>query len=185
MREFMAVTLVTCRACKTKIDRDLAFKVGERSYYCTEKEYLSYLTEKEEKNKKTTTPKKKTKKDVLNLVFELFGYEVTNSALSNELRALSKLYTYDGIYSYIKDNYKFLDKIINGKDFEKEYGKIRYFTAIIKNNIVDYLNLQKEKIDEQQYIQNIEYDIPDVKYKTKHKRRALYDIEMELTEEDE
>ena len=143
------------------------------------------MTEKEEKNKKTTTPKKKTKKDVLNLVFELFGYEVTNSALSNELRALSKLYTYDGIYFYIKDNYKFLDKIINGKDFEKEYGKIRYFTAIIKNNIVDYLNLQKEKIDEQQYIQNIEYDIPDVKYKTKHKRRALYDIEMELTEEDE
>ena len=41
MRGFMAVTLVTCRACKTKIDRDLAFKVGERSYYCTEKEYLS------------------------------------------------------------------------------------------------------------------------------------------------
>lgn len=178
----MANTLVTCRACKTKIDRDLAFKVGERSYYCSEKEYLSHLKDKKENKKKDTKsnkPKKKTRKDVLNLVFELFGYEVTNSALSNELRALSKIYTYDGVYTYIHGNFKFLDKTINGRDFDKEYGKIRYFSAIIKNNIVDYLNIKKDEIEEE-YVKDIEYDIPEVKYKEKHKRRALYDIEMEL-----
>ena len=48
----MATTLVTCRACKSKIDRDLAFKVGEKSYYCSEREYLTHLRDKENKKER-------------------------------------------------------------------------------------------------------------------------------------
>ena len=61
------------------------------------------------------------------------------------------------------------------KSFSSEYGKIRYFTTIIKNNIVDYI-----KVDDESYITDIEYEILDIKYKPKKKRRAMCDIEREL-----
>lgn len=180
----MANKLVTCRICKTKIDKELAFKVGTNRYYCSEEEYLHKL-EEEDKAKKKQNKKKQIKDDTINLIYKLFGYEVTNTALFKELKELDKLYTYANVYSYIQDNFNELEQTIDSKTFSHEFGKIRYFTTIIKNNIVDYLKIKKDEIEEKEYIKNIEYDIPDVKYKTKTKRRALYDIEMELMEEDE
>jgi hypothetical protein len=61
------------------------------------------------------------------------------------------------------------------KSFSSEYGKIRYFTTIIKNNIVDYI-----KVDDESYITDNEYEVLDIKYKPKKKRRAMCDLEREL-----
>ena len=181
----MATNLVICKICKEKIDRDLAFKVGTRSYYCNKSEYLSYLNNKKSKNKS----KKKTKQETMELIFEVFEYEVTNTLLSNELRELAKLYTYDNIYSYIQENFEHLNKSLHPTTFEfnGERGKIKYFLAIIKNHIVDYLNNKKIEKENTEYLnEEINYDgiFENVKYKEKNKRRALYEIEMEVIAED-
>lgn len=160
----MRTDFVTCKACKEKIDRDLAYQVGTRSYYCSEAEYLSYLKNKK-KNKSEKKSKKKTKKETLSLIFEVFEYEVTNTLLTNELKELAKIYTYDNIYSYIQDNFDYLNKTLNGKRFDNEWRKIKYFSVIVKNHIKDYLETKKEAIKNTEYIKNIEYDIPEVKYK--------------------
>lgn len=184
----MAVTLVTCRICKEKIDKDIAFKIGERRYCCSEEEYLHNLEEKEKELLEAQETKRKSneiKDETFNIICELFERKITNSILFKELKELDETYTYENVYLYIHDNFDFLNRTINGKKFSSEYAKIRYFFAIIKNNIVDYLEIKKDEIEEQEYIKNIEYDIPEIRYKSKNKRRALYDIEMELITDDE
>ena len=176
--------LVTCRICKTQIDKVLAFKFGEKQYCCSETEYLQKL----EADRKAEEEKEKSKE--LNrrnfmVISEIFGYEVTNSALFKELSELSDIYDKENVYSYIRDNFELLKRALDSIDFKKEYGKIKYFTAIIRNNIVDYLNIKKDENEEKEYIKYVEYDCPETKYKNKNKRRSLYEIEMELLKEDE
>ena len=160
----MVNILVKCRICGNKTERNDAYKVvvnGKNEYYCNEKEY--------KQKQKQIADKEKT----IKIINEIFGYEVTNSALFKELKELSENNSYDKIYSFIYDNRQMLDKSMS-RDFTSEYGKIRYFSTIIKNNIVDYV------IDDEPYITNNEYEVLDIKYKAKKKRRAMVDVEREL-----
>ena len=160
----MVNILVKCRICGNKVERNDAYKVvvnGKNEYYCNEKEY--------EQKKKQTIDKENT----IKIINEIFGYEITNSVFFKELKALSENNSYEKIYSFIYDNKQMLDRALS-KDFTSEYGKIKYFSAIIKNNIVDYV------IYDESYITNNKYEILDIKYKAKKKRRAMVDIEGEL-----
>ena len=122
----------------------------------------------------------------MNLIFEVFDYEVTNTLLANKLGELAKIYTYNSIYAYIQDNFEYLNKTMLSKTFENEQHKIRYFLAIIKNNIVDYRDIKGYVDENNDYIKDNQYEIIEVRYKTNiHKRRPLYEIEMELIAEDE
>ena len=160
----MVNILVKCRICGNKTERNDAYKVvvnGKNEYYCNEKEY--------KQKQKQIADKEKT----IKIINEIFGYEITNSALFKELKVLSENNSYEKIYSFIYDNRQMLDTSMS-RDFTSEYGKIRYFSTIIKNNIVDYV------IDDEPYITNNEYEVLDIKYKAKKKRRAMVDIEGEL-----
>ncbi len=157
--------LVKCRICSNKIERNDAYKVvvnGKNEYYCNEKEYKQKLKQVADKE------------NTINMINEIFGYEVTNSAIYKELKEITINHSYEKIYSYLYDNKPMLERSLN-KTFSSEYGKIRYFTTIIKNNIVDYI-----KTDDDSYITDNEYEILDIKYKQKNKRRAMYDLEREL-----
>lgn len=157
--------LVKCRICGTKIDRNLAYKVvnnGKNEYYCNEKEYKCKLKQAEAKD------------NVLKKINEIFGYEVINSAIFKEINAIAGKHSYEKIHSYLCDSQAMLERSLN-KTFSSEYGKIRYFSTIINNNIVDYV-----EIDDEPYITDIEYEVLDTKYKPKKKRRAMYDLEREL-----
>lgn len=157
--------LVKCRICATKIERNDAYKItvnGKNEYYCNEKEYKQKL--------KQTADKDNTFK----FINEIFGYEVTNSVLFKELKEISVRHPYDRIYAFLCNNRAMLERSMS-KSFTSEYGKIRYFTTIIKNNIVDYV-----QIDDEPYITDNEYEVLDIKYKPKKKRRAMSDLEKEL-----
>jgi len=161
----VVLLLVKCRVCGEKKERNDAYKVtvnGKNEYYCNEKEYKQKL--------KQTADKDNTFK----MINEIFGYEVINSAIFKELKEISAKHPYDKIYSFLCDNKAMLERSMS-KTFTSEYGKIRYFTTIIKNNIVDYI-----KVDDESYITDNEYEILDIKYKSKKKRRAMYDLEREL-----
>lgn len=159
--------LVKCRICGNKIERNDAYKVvvnGKNEYYCNEKEYQKRL--------KDTADKENTFK----MINEIFGYEVTNSAIFKELKEIATNHSYEKVYSYLYDNKVMLERSLS-KTFSSEYGKIRYFATIVRNNIVDYV------IDYELYITNNEYEVLDIKYKAKKKRRAMCDLERELLDD--
>lgn len=156
--------MVKCRICGNKIERNDAYKVvvnDKNEYYCNEKEYRQKQIQKAYKD------------NTYKIICEIFGYAITNSTLFKELNELSAKNSYEKIFSYICDNKQMLENSID-KYFSTEHTKIKYFLAIIKNNIVGYV------IDDEPYITSNEYEILDIKYKAKKKRRAMCDIEREL-----
>jgi YHS domain-containing protein len=156
--------LVTCKACKIKIEKESAYKVkrnDKNEYYCNEKEYIHVQQEKSARLK------------VLELVNDIFGYVVINTVLQKEISEIAHIYTYTAIASYMQDNLQYIQKFMN-KDFSNEYGKIRYLCTIIKNNLIDYIKIVSpvDKI--------IEGDIINTKYQPKTRKKCLNDYLTEL-----
>lgn len=131
-------------------------------YYCNENEY--------DEIKKA----KHLKDDTYDKIFECFNRKVTNSALFKEINELKPVYGYQKILGYISDNFEFLSGILSNKTFSSEYAQIRYFAAILKNNLADYTPIDDE------YKKNVEIDMPEMNYKSLPKRRTLEEIEQEV-----
>jgi NifU-like protein involved in Fe-S cluster formation len=152
--------LVICKGCKKKIDRDNAYKVvvkDKNTYYCNLQEYETINIEKESKNK------------VIDLSFELIG-KTTNTALFKELTEIAKVHTYTKILKYMEENMLDLDAAICGNSpFVHEYAKIRYFAAIIKNQIGDF----KEQVEDTE-VHDFDY-VEEVKY-TPTKKKSFTDF---------
>lgn len=158
--------LVKCRLCSKKVDRNEAFKVivgGKNVYYCNESEYQNVLHEKEVRH------------DTYECINQIFGYKVLNSALYKEINLLLEVYSYDCVLGYLTENKQYLTNILE-KDFSSEYAKIRYFSAILKNNMADF------KMKQPEIPKDVEIDIPVIKYKRKNKRRSLSEIEEQVGE---
>lgn len=147
--------LVICKACKKKIDRDTAYKVvvaGKNQYYCNEKEYLNIMEEKQ------------AKKEVFNLCTEILG-ATTNTILFKEMTEISSVYSYKKILEYLKCNLPSIKSYMY-KTFTSEFGKIKYFTTIIKNNIGDYVAEIKDE-------KTIEMETTEVNYKARSRKKSL------------
>lgn len=161
--------LVKCKSCDTKIERNIAYKTqvnGVNWYYCNEEEYIK---ERDELKKR-----KAVKDNVYLSIYEIFGYEVTNSRLYKEVYELSEVYGYELIRSYIAENNKYLEEALQKKSFKNEYNKIRYFAAILKNCLVDYkVNNKTEviKITEQEFTESI--------FKAKKRKKSILEFESE------
>lgn len=150
--------LVKCKICKDKkIDRDTAYKVtinGKNQYYCNVDEYVRFNTENESRFK------------VIDLAFEIIG-KTTNTSLMKDLSEIAKIHTYTKMIKYMEANLHDIYTFMN-KDFTSEYGKIRYFTAIIKNSIGDFV---EKKQDTEVYVDVVE----EVKY-TPTKKKSFSDF---------
>ena len=81
---------------------------------------------------------------------------------------------YDTLSKQAMKNQIMLERSMN-KSFQSEYAKIRYFCAILSNNLGDYIPAEEEV-----YITDNEYELVEIKYKQKKKRRSMYDLEKEL-----
>lgn len=157
--------MVKCRVCGEKVDRLLAYKVvidGKNHYYCTEKEYRDLLAQKEVKD------------NTYNLINEIFGRKVTNTALFKEINVLLETHTYEEIQSYLQDNEDYLCRVMS-KDFQSEYAKIRYFSTILKNNMADFQQKVEVKI-----VRDVKIDVSESKFKRKNKRKPLVEYEEEV-----
>lgn len=93
-----------------------------------------------------------------------------NSALFKEINLLLDVYSYEYILAYLTENKEYITKILE-KDFVSEYAKIRYFAAILKNNLADFRMKEPEKP------RKVEVDMPIMNYKRRNKRRSLSEIE--------
>ena len=156
--------LVKCRLCGTKVDKKEAFRVvvgGKNTYYCNKFEYQKVLHEREVKD------------NTYECINQIFGYKVLNSALFKEINLLLEVYSYEHILAYLIENKEYLTRILK-KDFTSEYAKIRYFAAILKNNIADF------KMEEPEESKKIEIDMPIINYKRRNKRWSLSEIEEQV-----
>lgn len=155
--------LVKCKCCGEKIDRDMAYKVSKgktNEYYCTQSEYIRMITEKAQV--------KQMKYDILDMINEIFGREITNTALRGELTEIKKSHSLIKMYNYLLENKSDISRIISAKHFETDYSAIRYFSAILKNNLGNY-ELPKEPIVPK------EIEFYEIKQKTRKKRKCLSD----------
>ena len=166
--------LVKCRCCGNKIDRKEAYKVvvgGQNAYYCNEREYLQKNKNKIDKNK------------TYNLINQIFGYEVKNSIIYKEINDIRKDFSYENISLYLESEFDYLHGVMCEKDFQSEYGKIRYFSAILKNNLPGFIHDYETRLMKETVRTEVEIDMPEMIYHRKKKRKPLIDIEQEVGDE--
>ena len=153
--------LVKCCICGNKIDRKDAYRLTKNNvnhYYCSSKEYDEFEEYKE------------TKAKVLSNIELIFGYKITNSALYKELSEFTKQYSYRDILYYLNDNQYYLKKVMTEKTFTSEYASIRYFMAILRNNIPKYAHVSPVS-------KEVSVEIPNMKFARKNKRIPLVQYE--------
>lgn len=147
--------LVKCKCCGNKIERDIAFKIvinNKNNYYCSEIEYKKMETEKQ------------NKAHVYSLIDEIFGYKIINTVINKEISIISKENTYEKVYKYLLENKQYLEKVMN-RSFDNEYGKIKYFSTIIRNNIKDYKCIANKENNESFNVENVKTVYKPIKHK--------------------
>lgn len=155
-----------CKACKKDLCTNSAYKViinGKSNYYCSEEEYISLIRKK--------NSEKEDKKQLFDKIDEILNTP-GNSILYKLINELNQKYSCKLMYCYLNDNQEYLSRTMN-KNFISTYAKIKYFIAILQNNIIDY-EIQEDTVYER------DYEILETKYKQKQKRRSLSEIENEV-----
>ena len=163
-----------CRICREDLDTKTAYLVvtnGKKAYYCSKEEY-EY---DEAKKKKAAEDKEIVYRFVCDIINRT---EIVNSILWKEKAIWNKVATDEVIGQYLKENKDYLVSAIGRLD-NVEYNRIRYLSAILKNNLGDYkpkvvvneIEKPKVKVDESFY---------ESAPTTHKKRRSLADLEDEF-----
>ena len=166
---------VTCRYCKSKIEKKNALQIlGEKhnTYYCNQECYSNYFAKKEKtkneneavkrakeierlakkqekerqiEEQKAASAARKAKRDaVYDELCDIFGYEVQNTVLFTEWILWNKLADDEKILAYLKEHKDYI-KGATARASGTEYAKIRYMSAILKNNLKDYSNSRGQR----------------------------------------
>lgn len=179
---------VKCRFCKKQIERKNAYvneKLNDKfnivkEYYCSEECFNNKLEGKrvkEQKIKEANNLRISTRdevKDILDIALE------KNVYFTNLYNDLESTYGVDTIVNYLKYEKEYLINIISNNYFETTFAKIKYFFAVVQNNIEKYI-----KRDDIQEIKEINTDLIDdfdlcTPEETNKKKRSLSDIMKEV-----
>ena len=163
--------LVTCQICKKKIERDSAYKITTEKgnkYYCSQAEYDAMQKEKADKDA------------IYAEIVDIFGYKIQNSALFKEWKCWNELASNEKILSYIQENKDYIKGAV-GKLNSTEYARIRYMSAILKNNLKDYIGNrgQRAKLSvfddaiPQEVVEDLDYIMPINKKKKVERRKGF------------
>ena len=159
---------VTCQICKKQIERDTAYKrvVGKvNKYYCSEQEWKA----EEDKKKKVDEDRNK----VYFLICDMFGYEIQNTKFFSEWVLWNKLKSDEIIYKYLRENESYLQQVCD-KSYNNEYGRIMYFSAILKNSLRDFKPKAEVAEKPKIIVEETIYEAPTQSF---NKRRSLDDLE--------
>lgn len=156
----MSNRLVKCRLCENKNKQKDSYKHienGKNIYFCNEKHYKEFYERKE------------ARKQILENCNQLFGIKV-----STDTFFLKELKEYEGNYKalqwLLEDRFIDIDMSLS-KEFRTLNFKIKYFFAIVKKDITNYINEQK--------LQSVVYqplEITDTNYKQKQKKKTILEI---------
>ena len=171
--------LVTCCICGKKIEKESAYrakvivnkKTGEK-----ELKYKNCCSEQEWQAEEYRKKKYKEDKDkVYYLICDMFGYEIQHTKFFDEWALWNKLQSNEIIYKYIRENEDRLQQICD-KQFDSEYHKIKYFSAVLKNSLRDFKPNNTTKVEVEEKPKVVVEEHYETKYKAKG-RQALEDLE--------
>ena len=162
-----------CRICGEPLDTNTAYKVvvnNKKAYYCSQEEFEADQTKK----KKAAEDKDK----VYRLVCDIIGRkEITNTALFAEWKVWIKVANNETIGKYLEENKEYLCGVV-AKLEDKEFNRIRYLSAILKNKLGDYRPKTEVK---PVFVPKIQEEHYETKFKSKS-RAALLDFEEDCDE---
>ena len=164
-----------CQWCKKEVDTKIAHKEvinGKNKYWCNDNCYRAY-----EKEREKQTKLKAEYDEIYELTKQIFGYEFAgHSLLQKELKTWEKLSTRQKIISCLKENKDWLSGVMS-KEFQNDYGRMRYFSTVISGKLHDYkpksVEVDKPKI----VIDETIYESPSYSL---NKRRSLADLEDDI-----
>lgn len=176
---------VTCRYCKNKIDKKDAFieeylndnlEIKNR-YFCNEKCYND--KQKEEERKIWLKEVKKLSREKARLLCELDEKE-KSIYFSSTYKIITDKFNDEDIYEFLCKYEKDIKEILDSKDFKTSASRIKYFCAMIENQLERYL-LEKEqtkRVEEKKVVVETEIDDFDINVSIdkKEKRRDINDI---------
>ena len=127
---------VKCRNCSKFIDRDKAISVEcgkAKIFYCNED------CRQQAEQKKNAAQKELAIKDaVYRLICDIIGRkEIINGILWKEWALWHKVANNETIKQYLEDNKNYLCGVISKLE-DKEFNRIRYLSAVLKNKLGDY-----------------------------------------------
>lgn len=162
-----------CRICGAQLDTTIAYKVvvkGVNKYFCSKEEY----DEEETKKQQESDNRNKTYR----LICDIFNKEeIVNTALWKEYNEWLKVSESSKIVEYLRENKERLSKVIGRLD-SNEFARIRYLSAILKNNLSDFKSKKVEEVRPKIEIDITMYDMSPSQ--TRKRRRALSELEDEL-----
>ena len=160
-----------CKACGEWGDSKDMYKVVTgitrlvNKYYCDES---CWQAEEDRKQKF-----KEDKNRVYDLICDMFGYEIQNDKFFDEWAKWNKLKSNEIIYKYIRENEQYLQQACD-KSFKGEVQRIMYFSAILKNNLMDFKPKVEVKEKPKVVVEETIYEAPT---QSLNKRRSLDDLE--------
>lgn len=182
-----------CKICGKTLSVKTAYMVVTRNkngnekkaFYCSQEEYEAHHLEQQKTKKTNGKAKKKqeiveekqpTDRDIAyRLICDILARPtIINTALWKEWKVWNIVASDDIIKQYLIENKEYLTRVISKLD-NIEYNRIRYLSAILKNNLGDFKPKKEEFI----------LKVPTEHYVTKFKpkmRVALLDIEEECYE---
>ena len=165
---------VKCKECGNKLERSDAYLVESisektlkinKKYYCDEKCYK----------------KQETRKELIikcnDLMEEILDIPIRSNIYFNKMYSpMIKRYDYDVIYEFLTSEKDYIEQQIEDKDFNTINVKLKYFLAIMQNNIGKYEQVIKNK---ESFKEDIKHEIfEDIEFKPviEKKKRSLEDV---------
>ena len=179
---------VTCRYCKSKIEKKNALQIqGEKynTYYCNQECYSKANAEKKAKEierlaKKQEKEEYAKEKAEYDEIFEetkaIFGYEFQGyGMLKREVKNWEKLADRKKILSYLKDNEDFLSSTLARKEFANDFNRVRYYSVIVSSKLHDYKGRPPvvENAMPKEVVEDTDYIMPINKKKKTERRKGF------------
>ncbi len=161
----MRVYKCKCQICGKSLTTDIAYRVVDKSqpkYYCSSDEYNAWHDKKIQDD---------LEEDILHENITYCIGETINTAIYKEITEWKTVADTKKLNSYFFYNRDSIVQSIDRMDFINEYAKIRYFSAIVKNTINDFVEPQPEIKHEVTYD-----DIPEKSVYKPKKRTSLSDF---------
>lgn len=188
---FVVITVAKCRICGTNLKNKEAYRVSSfknnklnKEYYCSREEYDAEQSKKKN-SANQSKPKRVTDVDRDNayrLICEIIGRKkIENTILWKEWQIWNGICSNKLIWQYLAENKEFLIGAVSKID-NIEFNRIRYLSAILKNNLGDFVVNRPEDVASKPKIQVEEtiYESQSINSATRsNKRRSLADLEDE------
>lgn len=166
---------VKCKECGNKLEKVDAYLIEtisestlkiSKKYYCNEMCY-----EKQEKRKELIIKCNDLMEEILKIPIR------TNIYFNKMYSPIIKTYDYDVIYEFLTSEKDYIEQQIEGKDFNTINVKLKYFLAIMQNNIGKYEQIIKNKESFKEDVTKSLFE-DDIEFKpiTEKKKRSIEDI---------